>query len=158
MPKEAKKNPIRAALLVATDHYDDDQILSLACAENDGIELHGFLKQKAGYDSVKLLRKPSSQEVLDTAADMTVRLSEGDTFVFYFAGHGVEHQGRHLLLCPKAKYKRLSYMQEVVPVDLLREETDLPGLNRIFILDSCRRSLIVFCQAKFPEKIVQKSP
>jgi len=131
----------RVALLVGIDGYEDPQFLPLTSAENDAIELFGFLKQKAGYDVVRLLRRPASHVVLDTAIDLTANLELGDTFVFYFAGHGLEQSGRHLLLCPKARFKRLSYLQEVVPVDLLREETERPGLNRIFILDSCRREL-----------------
>jgi len=142
MTLEIPRKPKRVALLVAVDHYEDEQILSLTCAENDGIELHGFFKHEAGYDEVKLLRKPNSQEVLDTAVSVISSLEEGDTFIFFFAGHGVEHEGRHLLLCPKARYNRLKYMQEVVPVDLLREEANRPGLSRIFILDSCRKNLL----------------
>ena len=116
--------------------------MDLSCAENDCITLHGFLRFAARYDTVHLLRAPSSGQVLDAAADITQHLDDGDLFLFYFAGHGVEHDGRHLLLCPKVRYFRLSYMQELVPVDLLRQETDRRGLSRAFILDACRSSLL----------------
>lgn len=63
-------------------------------------------------------------------------------FLFCFAGHGFTHEGRHLLLCPQARMSRLRFLQQVVPIDLLKQETERPGLDRVLILDACRTDLL----------------
>ena len=140
----AAELPARAAVIVGVDHYDDAEIRDLACAENDCIQLQGFLQHAAGFGRVELLygQRATSQAVLDTAGEVVGALGPGDLFCFYFAGHGVEHNGRHLLLCPGVRYARLRYGLQTVPVDLVREETDRPGVNRVFILDACRSDLL----------------
>ena len=136
--------PTRSALIVGANQYDDPEIRDLTFAENDCVELWAFLKYAAGFDDVQRLLGggAASDRVLVTASEMTRKLRPGDLFLFYFAGHGVEHESRHLLLSPKARSAWLRHMQQTVPVDLLREETDTPGLNRVFILDACRSDLL----------------
>lgn len=133
--------PRQSALIVGVDRYQDPEIRTLEFAENDATELFGFFKHVAGYHRVELLRSPTSEQVLDRAVELISELTPDDCFLFYFAGHGVEHMGRHLLLCPNARLSRLQYMQQVIPLDLFREETNRPGIARIFILDACRTNL-----------------
>ncbi len=132
----------RVALLAGVDRYSDPEIRNLEFAENDATELFGFLKHVAGYHRVELLRSPSSEQVLDKVVDFVADLTSDDAFLFYFAGHGVEHMGRHLLLCSNARLSRLQYMQQAIPLDLLREETERSGVARVFILDACRSDLL----------------
>jgi len=132
----------RTALIVPVQDYADSAIQSLQCVDNDGHELAAFLRYRAGFDEVKLLRPRDDREVLDSAADLCNRLSSGDLFLFYFGGHGVDHEGRHLLLCPQARPRRLKYLQDAVPVDLLKEETGSCGATRVFIFDACRSPLL----------------
>ncbi len=132
----------RAALFVGVNRYEDPEITSLEYAENDATELYAFFKHRAGYDDVRHLLSPDSDKILDTASDMLQRLGPEDLFLFFFAGHGVEHGGRHLLLCPKVRYSRLKYHPDAVPLDLLKQETSMGGVNRILILDACRTDLL----------------
>jgi hypothetical protein len=131
----------RTALVVGIDHYEDDQILDLVCAEQDAMELYGFLKWTARFDVVEHLPARSADDILDTAATLCRGLTPGDLFMFYFAGHGVAHQGRLLLLCSKARAQRLEYFQHTVPVDLLKSETAACGAARVLLLDCCRSNL-----------------
>jgi formylglycine-generating enzyme required for sulfatase activity len=126
----------RLALIVGVEKYSDQQIRSLECVDHDCTELYGFLRHAAGFE-VELLRSPASADVLDQARRLAQGLTAGDLFLFYFAGHGVEFQGRHLLLCPRVVMGRLRYYQEVIPVDLLKEETAGPA-DRVLVLDACR--------------------
>ena len=132
----------RAALFVGVNRYEDPEISNLNCAESDATELYAFFKHGAGYDDVRHLLSPDSDELLDTAQQMVSHYGPDDTFLLFFAGHGVEYEGRHLLLCPKARYSRLKYHQHAIPIDLLKEETATDGLNRVFILDACRSDLL----------------
>lgn len=132
----------RSALFVGVNRYEDPEINPLQFAEADATELYGFFKHKAGYDDVRHLLNPDNDTILDTASDMLSRLGQDDLFLFFFAGHGVEHEGRHLLLCPQARYSRLKFLQHVVPLDLFKQETARAGLNRVLILDACRTDLL----------------
>jgi len=134
----------RFALIVGIDNYHDSQIQNLECAENDCTKLAGFLEYAAKYDAVKALHGPNvtSERILDTASEMVGRLDDDDLFLFFFSGHGTEHNGKHLLLCPNVKYSRLKSTHQTVPINLLKEETDRKKLNRVFILDACRSNLL----------------
>jgi len=132
----------RAALFVGVNRYEDPEINPLQFAEADATELYAFFKHRAGYDDVRNLLNPDADMVLETASKMVSALGPGDLFLFFFAGHGVEFEKRHLLLFPKARYKRLRYFQNTVPVDLLKSETEAKGVHRVFILDACRSNLL----------------
>ena len=131
----------RAALIIGIDKYEDPAIRPLLYAERDATELHGFFKYRAGYDDVRLLQRAGEDEILNCAAEITRALAPGDLFVFFFAGHGITHTGRHLLLGPRARLRRLEFFQGAVPVDLLKNETAQAGVQRVFILDACRNDL-----------------
>jgi len=130
----------RTALCV--NWYRDPGINGLQFAEADATELYAFFKRSAGYDEVRHLMAPEADQVLDCAREMAAGLEAGDLFVFFFAGHGYEFQGRHLLLSRKARVSRLHFFHQTVPVDLLKEETQQAGVDRVFVLDACRTDLL----------------
>jgi hypothetical protein len=132
----------RVALIAGVERYHDPTIRSLTCVDSDCARLDRFLRYRANFDHVRLLRGGRCHEILDVAASMASRLSAGDLLLFYFSGHGVEHNKQHLLLCRNARLNRLEYFQEVVPVDLLRKETETAGVRRVLILDACRSELL----------------
>jgi formylglycine-generating enzyme required for sulfatase activity len=133
----------RVALVVGVDHYEDDHFNELHCAVTDAARVCGFLEQAARYDRVQLLASHvTADAVIQAVKVLTKPLGSGDLFVFYFAGHGAEHEGRHILLCPQAEYLGLRYHHGCVPVDYVRELTDERGMDRIFILDACRTDLL----------------
>ena len=138
----------RVALIVGNNRYEDDAIANLDYAENDAIEVWSFLKHQAGYDDVRKLLAVDDDCILDTAEDMVRDLAPGDLFWFYYAGHGLDHAGQHLLLCPRLRYRRLMdqagklYTNHTVAVDLLKQQTARPGVARVFVLDACRSNLL----------------
>lgn len=134
----------QAALLVGINRYDDDAIVDLAYAEQDAREFYAFLKRTALYDEVRHLPASEADEdrILNAAARLTDLLEPGDLFLFFFAGHGVQYRGRHLLLCPEVRFHRLEFGHHTVPVDLLKRETARPGVSRVFVLDACRGNLL----------------
>ncbi len=134
----------QTALLVGINRYDDNSIVNLAYAEQDAREIYAFLKRTALYDEVRHLPASEADEdrILDAACHLTEHLRPGDLFLFFFAGHGVQHQGRHLLLCPQVRFHRLEFGHHTVPVDLLKRETARSGVSRVFVLDACRGNLL----------------
>jgi hypothetical protein len=134
----------QAALLVGINRYEDDSIVNLAYAEQDAREIYAFLKRTALYDEVRHLPASEADEdrILNAAARLTDHLEPGDLFLFFFAGHGVQYRGRHLLLCPQVRFHRLEFGHHTVPVDLLKRETARSGVSRVFVLDACRGNLL----------------
>ncbi|HOX02591.1 MAG TPA: SUMF1/EgtB/PvdO family nonheme iron enzyme [Candidatus Paceibacterota bacterium] len=134
----------RVALVVGINRYSDPAVNSLAYADQDATELFALLKYAAGFHDVRKLAESEADDglVLKTAAAMCAGLQPGDLFLFYFAGHGYELNGRHLLLGPEAALDELVYYRHAVPVDLLRDKTSREGVARLFILDACRRNLL----------------
>lgn len=134
----------QTALLVGVNRYEDDAIVNLAYAEQDARELYAFLKRTALYDEVRHLPAFEADEdrILNAAARLIEPLEPGDLFLFFFAGHGVQFRGRHLLLCPQVRFHRLEFGHHTVPVDLLKQETARSGVSRVFVLDACRGNLL----------------
>ena len=131
----------RTALIVGIDEYRDPEISNLICATRDAISIYSFFKDGVSYDDVRHLINPDADKILDEADTLTENLQPGDQFLFYFAGHGVDSNGRHFLLGSHAKRSRIGHNIGTVPVDLLKSTTDRPGLTRVFILDACRSNL-----------------
>ena len=142
MASEQSQPVNAAALIVGVNHYSDQRFSTLICAEDDGAKLAGLLRYKAGYATVKPLFGPSKKEIIDTATLMVRKLKAGGLFLFYFAGHGVESKGRHLLLCPDAELDYVDDLLEAIPVDMLGRKTEKPGIDRAFIIDTCRTHLL----------------
>lgn len=132
----------RAALIVGVNKYEDPEINKLEYAENDAIELYSYFRNRPEYEHVEQMMSPDSEELLDLAHSMAMKLSAGDLLLLYFAGHGIEHEGQHLLLFPRVKHSRIDFMQQALPLRLLERETERSGLNRVMILDTCRRPLL----------------
>ena len=131
----------RVALVVGINEYEDRQIKTLKCAEDDALEMCVALKG-LGYDPVeRLTGKVASRRILREARELTQGLEPGDLFLFFFAGHGVAPQGRNLLLGHDAE---LGYIEEgesvgTAPMRLLKRNTEgVVGLNRAFMIDACR--------------------
>jgi len=131
----------RAALFVGIDRYESPEINGLACAEKDAADLHAFFQYAAGYDDVRRLLSPDTDRIVSETEELMRTLDTGDQFLFYFAGHGTEHNGKHLLLDSKARREMLPFNYHVLPVEMLKAMTSHPGLHRIFMLDCCRNDL-----------------
>ena len=132
----------RHALFVGVDQYADPTIQNLRCAVNDATDLAGFFKHKANFDRSEALANPRSCEiVLDRAADLLEGLGPGDEFLFFFAGHGVNTQDGHHLVCAGDKLANVKHSWAGLPLERLKLETSCP-CNRLFVLDACRTDVL----------------
>jgi hypothetical protein len=84
----------RRALVVGIDSYSE--VTPLLKARNDAAAVHGMLVS-AGFEA-DLMLDAGQIELLTGVNNFVSRIIPGDEVVFFFAGHGVEIEGRNYLL------------------------------------------------------------
>jgi uncharacterized caspase-like protein len=84
----------RHALVIGIDTYTS--VPTLEKARNDAVSVHEALS-KAGFNS-DLVVDADQLQLLRALSDFSSRVRPGDEVIFYFAGHGVEIEGRNYLL------------------------------------------------------------
>mgnify|MGYP006283451271 FL=1 len=129
----------RSAVVIGTDRYLDAQITDLRYAGQDAFQVANFL-QSVGFET-SYLHDKSRGQILRELRKQTAELGPGDLFLLFFSGHGIELQGRHLLLCSEAVHDYLEFMEGALAVDMLKKQSAQTGADRIFIFDTCREPL-----------------
>lgn len=135
----------RYAFFKGVNRYNDPSITSLKCAERDARDLSGIFQHKLGFDA-RYLEENTAEEIVQRIDQIGQRLKPGDTFLFYFAGHGKEHGDDQLFLLPGVKRSTLDagLTLGVLTFKTLRALTEglqWQGVHRLFIFDSCRSPL-----------------
>jgi uncharacterized caspase-like protein len=81
-------------------------------------------------------------ELLDRLADAATGVREGDALVFFYAGHGTEHNERGFLVPHDVSKPVAQAQSQYVGVGQLVERlSDLPATHVLLILDSCKSGL-----------------
>jgi hypothetical protein len=140
IPSAAKAaSQTRHALVIGIDSYLF--VPSLEKARNDAQAVHEVLAD-AGFQS-RLLLDPDQLALLTAINELSGRLAPGDEVVFYFAGHGVEIDGRNFLL-PADVPQALPGGEFLVTSRALALDTVLDLLRArgarvsLLIVDACR--------------------
>ena len=92
----------RAAFLVANDTFPEDpSILPLLFPQNDAQKLAEVLKDQetCGFEAIPYLNE-TSQKILSDLDEISRELSQDDTLLFYYSGHG-KLSGNELCLVSK---------------------------------------------------------
>jgi len=129
----------RHALVVGIDRYDN--IPSLQKAGNDARAVSDALEQ-AGF-AVTTLIDSDRRDLSRALSRFSASLSPGDEAVFYFAGHGVEVEGRNYLLPADVPGMRpgeeLFLINESLAADDVLSAIQSSGARvSVMILDACR--------------------
>ena len=131
----------KRALFVGVDNYDEVQIRNLRYSRRDACSLGGLFSE-IGYD-VQCLSDPTVSEVLAAVRKQTPGLLAGDSFFFYFAGHGLRCGGQEWLLCRDANREEWHADGTGLSFEKLRQLTAVgEGCRRVFVLDSCRSNFL----------------
>jgi hypothetical protein len=132
----------RVGLFIGIDKYKNG-IQELECASEDALAL-GTLFARKGFDRVEHLlnEKAVSDAIISRVLDMTADLKAGDLFLLYFAGHGVEFDGKHYLIGANGFKSAKIRQGRLETGELLDVSGEIAGLNRMFILDCCRKDLV----------------
>jgi uncharacterized caspase-like protein len=125
----------RVALVIGNSNYRDVPVL--ANPRNDAEDVAAALK-RLGFDTTVGL--DADRSAMEKAAeDFASKVEGADVALFYYAGHGMQHQGINYLmpidanLQNAAGLRRLTKLNDVV-ADVKRART-----LRILVLDACRR-------------------
>jgi hypothetical protein len=129
----------RHALVVGIDTYAN--VNSLMKARNDATAVHAAFEE-AGVISTLVL-DPTFREMIEALTAFTEQLGPGDEAIFYFAGHGVQIDGRNFLLMSDIPQVspggELLLTSQSLPVDVVLEEIRDTGTRFVMlILDACR--------------------
>ena len=128
----------RVALLIGNGNYPDAPLRNPV---NDARTMGGLL-QKAGFD-VTVLENIGKREFVSAVRNFGNKLRESDAALFYFSGHGIQHQGRNWLIPVDADVQRESDIEfEALNSERILAEMEGGTTDRvnILIMDACRNN------------------
>lgn len=131
----------KVALVIGNDDYAERYFGRLDNAVNDARTLTNKL-QNLGFEVIKKenLTAAAMREALNEFSDRLAR--NNDVGLFYFAGHGIQHEGVNYLIPISARIERTSDAEtEAINADLILNRMQDRAVNaktNIFILDACR--------------------
>ncbi len=131
----------RVALVIGNDNYVE--VAKLKKAVNDAHSVADALAA-AGFDVIKTT-DVGRREMNRQLQTFVSRLEAGDEALFFFAGHGIEIEGRNFLLptdIPNAKPGKEEFVKaESIPVDQILDSIRSRGTRiSILVLDACRNN------------------
>ena len=126
---------MKKALFVGINQYKDRQIANLNCCIQDASALFGLFRTY-GFDA-RLLIDPGEARVKNEVSSMADNLKPGDSFFFYFAGHGFTRKahGDQVLAFSDSLLDDFELDESGVSFNYLNAKTSKPGVSRAFILD-----------------------
>ncbi|MBQ9770329.1 MAG: SUMF1/EgtB/PvdO family nonheme iron enzyme [Lentisphaeria bacterium] len=131
----------RIGFFVGIDEYQNG-IPKLSCASSDAVNMFKAFTSAGFVADLLLDGKAASEVIIGQIQSIMTTLKAGDLFVFYFAGHGREHDSEHYLIGANGFSDSSLYMFGSLPLSAVVSLTDkVPGLKRFFILDCCRKNL-----------------
>lgn len=141
----------RWALLIGINDYDDPEINNLRyCVEDvkafhDALiepEIGGFHQQNVWLmvDSRSGLNEPTDLNIIKRLDQIEKQIEPEDTFVFYFAGHGMTHNERHFLLSINADpYSIDTLVKSAISLQRVKNICNrIQAHQKLIILDACR--------------------
>lgn len=131
----------RWALVIGVDGYQN--LENLQKARNDAQSISSVLSG-LGFE-VRTLYDPGRRDINGAVSTMANQIDPGDEVLFYFAGHGVEVEGRNFLLpsdVPVINYGDESFLTgESIAADRILDTFQKRGARTtVMILDACRNN------------------
>jgi WD40 repeat protein/uncharacterized caspase-like protein len=137
------------AVIVGVSDYDDPAIPGLGYSADDARAVYEILTdpQRGGYrpSNVRLLvsgasdpgNRPTRRNIMGRVEVFLSQAGPGDAVLFYFSGHGIEHQEQGYLLPSDAESGPL-LPQFAVSLDFLNHSLAVNGASqKIVLLDAC---------------------
>ena len=133
----------KLALLIGVEDYRDALISPLRFARADVIGLADGLRERCAFDDVRVLAgegpddAPDLLNIVTALRDLAGELRPDDTFLLFFAGHGVEKDGHGYLLTRDSSQAFPEHGS--LSLELLRKNLEsLSAGRRVLMVDACR--------------------
>ena len=137
----------RWAIVVGVDRYADAKIPPLSGAVADAGAIRDVLIESAEFPASQVLvllsdgaAKPTQIAILETLDEVKHAARPGDLLLFFFAGHGIEVDGRRYMLtydaqcCSAGSIKSTALLAST----LMQELESIKVTHRIIMIDACR--------------------
>lgn len=157
--QEGSVRPMRTAIVIGINRYDDPAFADLSYAQRDAEAMRDVLLDPAlgGFDEVRVLvgeEETTQAHILATVGRVGNRTQRRDSLLVYFSGHGTLHIPQPesgaapageppVALHPRpvlvARDTRLDALQST-GIDLIalgRQLQQIPARSKVLILDSC---------------------
>ena len=127
----------RVALVIANSNYQNTP--PLRNPSNDGSDVAQALRE-VGFDVI--FSPDADKRAMDKAVVQFSRKAlDADAVVFYYAGHGLQYQGRNYLVPTDAELEdQLSVRYELTDLDDIKIALANSKAVKILILDACRNN------------------
>lgn len=139
MPRRKSEGGVqnRSALVIGNAAY---KISPLHNPVNDANDIAAALERN-GFQ-VKLLKNGKKRQMEDAIRTFGKKLRNGGVGLFYFAGHGVQYEGRNYLVPVSARIEDEADIEyETVDANKVLSKMELAGNDvNIVILDACRNN------------------
>lgn len=130
--------PTRVALVIGNGAYKG--VPALNNPPRDA-ELIASSLRDMGFKTVHAWRDLSRAQMLRALRDFSSVAAHADWAVVYFAGHGIEIDGRNYLLPVDVKLRRdIDVEDEAIALDRVLKEVETAKKLRLVILDACRNN------------------
>ena len=127
----------RVALVIGNSGYEHTPALTNPA--NDAEDVAKSLRD-VGFD-VTLKLDANKRQFDQSLAEFTRAAKNADSALFYYAGHGMQYQGRNFVVPTDAELKdEVSLRDEAVPIDDVKAALSATRGVRIMVLDSCRNN------------------
>jgi hypothetical protein len=134
----------RYALVIGNANYvGDPNIKELRNPINDASDMAKTLKEVAGFNDVMLKINLPNREAMENALhQFSLKLEKGSVGLFYYAGHGVQADGKNYLIPTQVSIPtQVELKRRAMPANFVLDKMEYArnDLN-IIILDACRNN------------------
>ena len=138
---------LHALFIGINDYKSDLSISNLRYAQSDARELYGLFRNGLGHNpqNIHILDAPNNTQAMDKLRGIGAGMRSGDSFLFFFSGHGHQMGSDQLLLMPSAVRADILAGRRSIDVlslkDMIEETQGWPNVQSVFLLDACRTDL-----------------
>jgi uncharacterized caspase-like protein len=126
----------RVALVIGNGTYQHAPVLTNPARDANAI---AELLKSAQFDTVELSSDLSLTQMRRALRDFSSKAAGADIAIVYYAGHGIEVDGRNYLIPVDAKLEQdIDVEDEAVSLDRVYQVLDSVKRLRIILLDACR--------------------
>ena len=132
----AQQQQSKVALVIGNEAYEHAPLTNPV---NDATAIHQTLDE-LGFDMLPLVANADEQEMAEAIRDFRNRLEAGAVGVFYYAGHGVQVDGKNYLVPIDADLEyEFEVESEAIDLDrVMRAMDDANTQFNVLIIDACR--------------------